>query len=117
MGPQPTAVRRPKQLVIADDIRMRIESGELPPGASIPTLQELCDQWSVSASSARAAVSLLREQGLVSGGRGKPLMVRVQPRRTVRSSERHQIEKDLVRAPEAERAMVGTSDMPVARSS
>jgi GntR family transcriptional regulator len=99
------------QLVIADDIRMRIESGELAPRDPIPTIQELCSRWSCSTASARSAVAILREQGLISGGRGKPLMVRVPPRRAVRSSDRHQREKDLVHASAEERAHEGTSEL------
>ena len=112
MEPRETAVDRPIKLLIADAIRIQIERGELAPGASLPTIQELCEQWNTSTASAREALALLRQQGLVSGGRGKPLTVREAPRwQAVRSSERHQAEKDRVLKPEAERALVGTSEV------
>lgn len=111
MKPRETAVDRPIKLLIADSIRIQIESGELAPGASLPTIQEICDQWNCSTASAREALALLREQGLVTGGRGKPLTVRTPLRRAVRSSERHQAEKDLVLKAEAERALIGTSEI------
>lgn len=111
MQPRETAVDRPIKLLIADAIRIQIESGELGPGASLPTIQEICEQWHCSTASAREALALLRQQGLVAGGRGKPLMVRTPHRRAVRSSERHQAEKDLVLKPEAERALIGTSEI------
>jgi GntR family transcriptional regulator len=111
MKPQPTAPTPPIQLAIADAIRLRIERGELKPGDSIPTIQEIRDAWNTSTASARAALALLREQGLITGGRGKALAVRIPPRPTLRSSTRHQIEKDLVLRPESERARVGTSEL------
>jgi GntR family transcriptional regulator len=111
MEPQPTAVSRPMQLTISDDIRMQIERGELAPGASIPTLQEICDRWSCSVASARAAVALLKEQGLITSGRGKALTVKVPHHRVLRSSNRHQVEKDLVHKPEKVRGAIGTSEL------
>jgi GntR family transcriptional regulator len=111
--PQPTAVVGPLKLRIADDIRMRIERGELAPGDSLPTLEELCEQWHCSANPAREAIALLRQQGLITTGQGKPPVVRAPVRRVVRSSERHQVEKDLVRASDAERQNVGVADMEV----
>lgn len=110
MDPRPTAVQRPIQLKIADDIRMQIERGELNPGDSLPTLADLCQRWSCSMNSARGAVALLKAQGLITSGRGKAPKVRVPPRRVVRSSERHQAEKDLAKRPEAERATVGEAE-------
>lgn len=110
MEPRPTAVQPPIHLRIADDIRMKIERGEIAPGAPIPTLGELCERWSCSMNSARSAVALLKAQGLVVGGRGKALTVRVQTRRVVRSSERHQVEKDLAIKPESERMTIGEAE-------
>lgn len=79
---------------------MDIERGKLAPGDPIPTLQELAKRWSCSISVARDAITLLKQQGLITGGRGKAPVVRTPHRRIVRSSDRHQEEKDLVRAPE-----------------
>ncbi len=110
MDPQPTRVEAPIHLQIADDLRMKIERGELRPGASLPTLAELSEQWSCSVNSARGAIALLRAQGLITSGRGRAPSVRVPPRRAVRSSERHQAEKDLALRPEAERAAVGEAE-------
>ena len=60
--------------------------------------------------SARAAIALLKAQGLISGGRGKAPVVRVPPRKVIRSSERHQVEKDLATRDEEERAAVGEAE-------
>ncbi|MGX9918986.1 GntR family transcriptional regulator [Streptomyces sp. NPDC002248] len=116
MDPQPTAVPRPIQLQIADDLRMRIERGELRPGDSLPTLADLRDAWSCSMNSARAAVALLKTQGLITSGRGKAPTVRKAPRRVVRSSERHQEEKDRAVLAESERAQVGEAETTLGMS-
>lgn len=110
MEPRPTPVQPPIQLRIADEIRMRIERGDLSPGDSLPTLAELADQWGCSVGSARAAVALLKAQGLINAGRGKAPVVRIAPKKVIRSSERHQVEKDLAIKPEAERAVVGEAE-------
>ncbi|MEC3994638.1 GntR family transcriptional regulator [Actinacidiphila sp. DG2A-62] len=110
MEPQPTAVPSPIHLRIADDIRMQIERGDLAPGDSLPTLADLSERWSCSMNSARSAVALLKAQGLITAGRGKAPVVRIAPGRVVRSSERHQAEKDLARRPERERADIGEAE-------
>jgi GntR family transcriptional regulator len=111
-------VQAPIHLRIADDIRMRIERGELAPGDSLPTLAQLCEQWSCSMNSARGAITLLKAQGLITAGRGKAPIVRIPAGRVIRSSERHQAEKDQALGDEEERAAVGEAEtnlnMPLA---
>ena len=111
MQPQATAGERPVKVRIADEIRMRIERGELPPGSPIPTIKDLTEAWDVSPRTARDALALLRQMGLVTGHRGSPLKVRTPRHMTIRSSDRHQLEKDLVLKSEAERAQTGTSEL------
>ncbi|MCZ4125979.1 GntR family transcriptional regulator [Streptomyces sp. H39-S7] len=110
MEPQPTAVQAPIHLRIADDLRMQIERGQLAPGASLPTLSDICERYACSMNSARSAVSLLKAQGLITSGRGKAPVVRIAPGKVVRSSERHQVEKDLARRPEGERSAIGEAE-------
>src|ERR1700722_5029428 len=110
MDPRPTAVQAPLQLQIADDIRMQIERGDLAPGSALPTLAELCQRWSCSMNTARGAVALLKAQGLITTGRGKPPTVRITPRKVFRSSKRPQAEKDLAIKSEAERASMGEAE-------
>lgn len=110
MDPRPTTVQAPIHLQIADDIRMQIERGELSPGDSLPTLAQLCERWSCSMNSARGAINLLKAQGLITAGRGKAPIVRIPPGRVIRSSERHQAEKDQALRPEDERATVGEAE-------
>lgn len=110
MEPRPTAVEAPVHLRIADSLRMQIESGDLAPGDSLPTLAKICETWRCSTNSARGAIALLKSQGLISSGRGKAPIVRIPPGKVVRSSDRHQAEKDLAAQPEEERAAVGEAE-------
>ena len=106
-----TVVPPPLQVRIADELRLRIERGQLTPGEPLPSVKQLAEQWSCSEAPAREAIGLLKKQGLISGGRGKPAMVRTPPRRVVRSNERHQPEKDRVLLTERERAQRGTAEI------
>lgn len=90
----PTPTTAPIHLRIADDIRMSIEAGRLSPGDSLPSIAQLGERWRCSSGSVRAAIALLKSQGLVSTSRGRAPTVRQTPHRTVRSSTRHQVEKD-----------------------
>lgn len=110
MNDQLTPAQPPIAVRIADDIRLRIERQELEPGDPVPTLRHLAETWSCSIGSARSAVDLLKQQGLVSTKRGRAPFVRLQLRRIVRDSARHQVEKDLVVAPEQVRAATGAAE-------
>jgi DNA-binding GntR family transcriptional regulator len=50
---------------IAEIIRERIKSGEYPKGSRIPTESEMVETWEVARTTARRAIALLREEGLV----------------------------------------------------
>lgn len=50
---------------IADDLRRLIETGELPSGALLPSELSLAEEWSVARGTARAALAVLVEEGLV----------------------------------------------------
>lgn len=63
---------------IAEDIRARITSGELAPGALLPTQQELQAQYGVARMTARQAVAELINEGLVTSQQGKGVTVREQ---------------------------------------
>ena len=110
MEPQPTNVLAPIQLRIADDLRMKIERGELHPGDKLPSAQELSQQWSCSPSSGRAAINLLKKQGLASGEQGQRPTVRIPPRRTVLRQDTNQVEKDRVLLPEEKRRQFGSAE-------
>ncbi|RBM12982.1 GntR family transcriptional regulator [Prauserella sp. PE36] len=63
---------------IAADLRRRISSGELPVGAAVPSESQLCAQWNASRGPIRQALTALRAEGMIGGGRGKPPVVRRQ---------------------------------------
>ena len=50
---------------IAEIIRHRIASGEYAKGTRIPTESEMVETWEVARTTARRAIALLREEGLV----------------------------------------------------
>ena len=110
MEPQRTPVDQPKTLQVADDLRLQIERGDLAPGDSLPTIADLSARWGYSVNVVRDAFELLKAQGLVSGGRGRPAKVRVPLRRIVRSADRHQEEKDQVLLNEEERRGSGAAE-------
>jgi len=50
---------------IADIIRRRIASGQYAKGTRIPTESEMVETWEVARTTARRAIALLRDEGLV----------------------------------------------------
>lgn len=50
---------------IAEILRRRIGSGEYPPDTRIPTESELVEEFEVARTTARRAVAVLREDGLI----------------------------------------------------
>lgn len=70
---------RAPYLQVAGGLRAAIRSGEYGPGAQLPTYQELADSWGVAINTAKSAVTLLRDEGLVVTRHGKGSFVRTQP--------------------------------------
>ncbi|MFI6604535.1 GntR family transcriptional regulator [Nonomuraea sp. NPDC050536] len=67
---------RPAYLQIVDEIRGQIRSGSLAPGTALPSIAQLGERFDVSASVVKAAISVLRTEGLVVGQQGKGVFVR-----------------------------------------
>jgi GntR family transcriptional regulator len=63
---------------IAQAIRSQIESGELPPGAQLPSERDLASTYGTARNTAREAVRLLADAGLVITDQGKGSFVRPQ---------------------------------------
>lgn len=55
----------PPHRQIAGWLRARIESGELAPGAVLPSEKDLMDTFGVARTTVRRAVAALRTEGLV----------------------------------------------------
>lgn len=63
-SPDSSRARAPYMRVL-DALTADIESGALPPGARLPSEAELCQTHGVARMTARRALSVLRERGLV----------------------------------------------------
>ncbi|PZF85052.1 winged helix-turn-helix domain-containing protein [Micromonospora deserti] len=61
---------------LADILRARIASGQLRPGDRLPSERDLSQTYGVSAVTARAAVTQLRNEGLAEAVRGRGVVVR-----------------------------------------
>lgn len=69
---------------IADYLRQEINGGRYGAGQPLPSERELCERYTVSLTTVRRAVAILREEGLVTTRRGAASTVRERPaRRTV----------------------------------
>jgi DNA-binding GntR family transcriptional regulator len=61
---------------IADILRGRIKSGDIPPGRRIPSLTELEQEFEVARDTLRKAVQVLKDEGLVETVSGMGIYVR-----------------------------------------
>lgn len=70
---------QPRYRAIADQLRKRIESGTIPPGALLPAESSLTTDFRASRGTIRQAIAVLREQGFVATehGRGTYAVVQV----------------------------------------
>src|SRR5690349_6951049 len=68
--------KQPPSRLIADDLRNKIESGDLAPGAKLPSERELAERYGTARNTAREAVRLLAEAGLVIAEHGRGSFVR-----------------------------------------
>lgn len=96
---------------ITDDLRKQIQEGAYGPGALLPSEPELAREYGVSRQTARTALQVLEQEGLITTvGARRGRIVRVPPRRAVRSSERHQLEKDRAILPMPDRGEIGEAE-------
>ena len=71
---------RPLYQQLAALLRGQIESGELMPGAQVPTEAELVARHVTSRNTVRLALNALRNEGLVTSKRGRGSFIRAEPR-------------------------------------
>jgi GntR family transcriptional regulator len=57
----------PPYLQLAAIIRDRIEAGELPRGSRLPSILAMAAEYQVSVPTVRKALTLLKDEGLVTG--------------------------------------------------
>ncbi|WP_454859603.1 GntR family transcriptional regulator [Promicromonospora soli] len=79
---------------IADDLRRQILNGELAPGDRLPTLATLMDLYEVASMTAREALGILKNEGLVVSHGNRGTFVRDLKRMTYR------IQSDLIERPD-----------------
>jgi GntR family transcriptional regulator len=80
---------RPLQVRVADDIRAKIETGELAPGEQLPTYDELAEAYLCSLAVVRKAADLLKQQGLLITVQGKGTFVRERSRARRHGTDRY----------------------------
>lgn len=74
---------------IADAVRALITSGELAPGDKLPSERELARRFGTARNTAREAVRLLTEEGLVTAQHGRGVFVREKQRLVRWGNERY----------------------------
>ncbi|MFC4042546.1 GntR family transcriptional regulator [Dactylosporangium siamense] len=67
---------------IADLLRAEVTRGTYPAGEPLPSERELRERYTVSLTTIRRAVAILREEGLITSRRGAPSTVRERPARS-----------------------------------
>ncbi len=84
MTTKPSLAVIPQYLQIANDLRGQINDGTYAPGALLPSRNEICTIYGVSAITARDALSVLSHEGYARAIRGRGHIVRrKRPRLTV----------------------------------
>jgi DNA-binding GntR family transcriptional regulator len=68
--------RKPRYLQIAETLRQEIRRGDYPVGQQLPSEAALCKRFGVSRYTARAALHLIEDLGLISRQRGAGTTVR-----------------------------------------
>jgi len=76
--------RRPLHERIAADLRDEIMSGDLAPGARLPSTAQLKDRFDASNATVQKALHLLKDERLVVGRAGSAVTVREHRQRTLR---------------------------------
>uniref|UniRef100_A0AAU2A4W7 GntR family transcriptional regulator n=1 Tax=Streptomyces sp. NBC_00093 TaxID=2975649 RepID=A0AAU2A4W7_9ACTN len=79
-GPSPNP---PPSRRIAEELRAAIKAGHLAPGDKLPSERTLAQQYGAARNTAREAIRLLAEEGLVTARHGSGVFVR-EPRRLLR---------------------------------
>src|ERR1700733_12355227 len=76
MSQEQREAQQPPSRAIAEAVRGQIDSGELQPGAPIPSERELASAYGTARNTAREAIRLLADAGLVITEHGKGSYVR-----------------------------------------
>ncbi len=85
-----TAATEPVYLRVLDDLRSRIRSGVLEPGARVPSRNAIIANYGVGETAAKHALAVLIAEGLIEGRPGSGCYVRKAPAPTVLEHDRPQ---------------------------
>ncbi len=83
MTPSAPSSDTPPSRRIAEDLRAAIKAGDLAPGEKLPSERTLAERYGTARNTAREAIRLLSEQGLVTARHGSGVFVR-EPQRLLR---------------------------------
>jgi GntR family transcriptional regulator len=75
---------------LLEQVRRMVASGQLEPGAALPSVRELALAHAVNPMTISKAYSMLESEGLLERNRGKPMTVASQPRAQAQLSRRMQ---------------------------
>ncbi|MEP7314416.1 MAG: GntR family transcriptional regulator [Pseudomonadota bacterium] len=81
---------------LLEQVRRMVASGQLQPGAALPSVRELALHHAVNPMTISKAYGLLETEGLLERNRGKPMTVASQPRRNSQLGNRLQQVEPLV---------------------
>jgi len=81
---------------IRDQVRRLVASGQLAPGAELPSVRDLAVRHAVNPMTISKAYSLLEAEGLLERNRGRPMTVASQARNSSHLSKRLQQVQPLV---------------------
>lgn len=95
---------------IASYYRDLIVTEELRPNARLPAAKDIAQEWSVSAVTVRAALEVLRGEGLIWSRQGQGVFVRPPVKRARRDAANGQILKDNVLLNDDERGKTGSAE-------
>jgi GntR family transcriptional regulator len=73
---------------ILEQVRRMVASGQLQPGAELPSVRELALRHAVNPMTISRAYGLLEAEGLLARNRGKPMTVAAQPRANAQLARR-----------------------------
>ncbi|MET7639328.1 GntR family transcriptional regulator [Streptomyces sp. NPDC005438] len=79
--------RRPLHERIAADLRGEIMSGDLAPGANLPSTQRLKERFEASNATIQKALQVLKDEGLAIGRAGAAVTVREHRQETIRPAD------------------------------
>jgi len=81
---------------LLEQVRRMVASGQLPPGAELPSVRELALKHAVNPMTVSKAYTLLEAEGLLERNRGRPMTVASRPRNAAQLSRRLQQIQPLV---------------------